>query len=59
MKVKSFEFLKSIRNYEKNNAWNIRGLVDESFVLASQGASILYCRLSDLYILCSDNNKVS
>ena len=32
IKIKSFECPKSIRNYEKNNAWNIRRLVDESFV---------------------------
>ena len=36
MKVKSFECPKSIRNYEKKNAWNIRRLVNESFVPASQ-----------------------
>ena len=32
IKTNSFECPKSIRNYEKNNAWNIRRLVDESFV---------------------------
>ena len=32
---------------KKNNAWNIRHLVDELFVPASQRASISYCRLSD------------
>ena len=36
MKKKSFEYSKSIRNYKKNNAWNIRRLVDESFVPANQ-----------------------
>ena len=36
MKVKSFECPKSIRNYKKNNAWNIRRLVDNSFVPANQ-----------------------
>ena len=35
IKIKSFECPKSIRNYEKNNAWNIRRLVDESFVPAT------------------------
>ena len=45
--IKSFECPKSTRNYEKNNAWNIRHLVDELFVPASQRASISYCRLSD------------
>ena len=33
IKINSFECPKSIRNYEKNIAWNIRRLVDESFVL--------------------------
>ena len=35
------------KNYEKNNAWNIRRLVNESFVPATQQTSVLYCRLSD------------
>ena len=41
-KIKSFECPKFIRNYEKNNAWNIRRLVNESFVPATQQASVLY-----------------
>ena len=32
---------------KKNHAWNIRRLVDESFVLASQQTSLLYWRLTD------------
>ena len=48
MKIKSFECHKSIRNYKKNNAWNIRCLVDESFVPVNQQTCVLYCRLSDL-----------
>ena len=32
IKIKSLECPESIRNYEKNNTWNIRHLVDESFV---------------------------
>ena len=36
IKIKSFECPKSIRNYEKNNAWSIRRLVDESFVPSTQ-----------------------
>ena len=39
MKIKSFECPKSIRNYKKNKAWNIRRLVDESFVPANQQTS--------------------
>ena len=54
MKIKSFECPKSIRNYKKNNAWNIRRLVNESFVPPSQQTSILYCRLSDF----KSNNKL-
>ena len=46
MKIKSFECPKSIRNYEKNT-WNVRCLVDESFVPSAQRASVLYWRLSD------------
>ena len=37
------------RNYEENNTWNIRHLVDESFVPATQWHSVLYWRLSDLW----------
>ena len=40
--------VKSIKNYEnKNNAWNIRCLVDELFVPSTQPANISYRRLSD------------
>ena len=39
---KSCECTKSIRNYEKNNAWNIRHLVNESFVTSTHRPSILY-----------------
>ena len=52
----SFECHKSIKNYEKNNAWSIRCLLDESFVPvhcsdpARQRARISYWRLSDLKI---------
>ena len=44
MKIKSFECPKSIRNCKKDNAWNIRCLVDESFVQSNQRTSLLYCR---------------
>ena len=45
-RIKNFECPKSIRNYEKNNAWkNIRPLVDESF--GTQQPSVFYWRLSD------------
>ena len=48
MKIKSFGCPTSIRNYKTNNAWNIRHLVEESFVPANQQTSVLYCRLSNL-----------
>ena len=32
---------------EKNNAWNIRSLVDESFVPSAHRTSVLCCRLRD------------
>ena len=35
---------------KKNNTWNIKCLVNESFVPVNQGTSILYCRLSDFYL---------
>ena len=47
MKIKSFECPKSIRNYEKKYTWNVRRLVDESFVPSAQRTSVLYCRLTD------------
>ena len=54
MKIKSFECPKSIRNYKKNNACNIRRLFKDSFVPSSQRTSILCCRLSDF----KSNNKL-
>ena len=41
IKINSFECPNSIKNYEKNNAWSIRRLINESFVPAN------YRRLSD------------
>ena len=43
---KSFECPKSIENYKEINAWNIRRLDDESFVLKHQRTRVLYCRLT-------------
>ena len=42
-KIKSFECPKSI----KNNPWNIRRLVKDSFVPSSKQPSVIYCRLTD------------
>ena len=47
IKIESFECPKSIRNYEQNNVWNIRRMVDNSFIPANQRTSVSYCRLSD------------
>ena len=44
IKIKSFECPKSIRNYKKNNAWNIDAWSTSHL---SQWTSMLYCRLSD------------
>ena len=42
-----FECPKSIRNYKKNNAWNIRHLVDKSFVTVNKQPAyyIANCRI--------------
>ena len=45
-KMNSFECPKSIKSI-KNNTWNIRLLVDDSFVPSSKQPSIIYCRLTD------------
>ena len=41
---------------KKNNAWNIRRLVDETFVPSVQQTSVLYCRLSDF---CTDDEHLN
>ena len=39
---------KYARFYERNNnTWNIRRLVDDSFVPSSEQPSVLYCKLTD------------
>ena len=35
------------RNHEKKNTWNIRRLVNDSFVPSSKRPSVLYCKLTD------------
>ena len=47
MKIKSFECPKAKETTKRNNAWNIRCLVDESTVPSAQRTSVLYCRLLD------------
>ena len=46
-KKRSFDCPKSIRNYKRNNAWNIRHLVDDSFVPLSKRPIISYCKSAD------------
>ena len=42
---------------KKNNTWNIRRLVDESFVPATQRPSVLHWRLSDFLSLFSSPSR--
>merc|ERR1712051_984568 len=51
LKIKSFECPKSIKSIRKNNAWNIRLLVDDSFVPFSKQPSVIYCRLTDFKLI--------
>ena len=44
IKIKSFECPKSIKSIKKNNTWNIRCLVNKSFVPATQRTNIVYWR---------------
>ena len=39
------------RNHEKNNTWNIRRLVYNTFVPTSKPPSVLYCKLMDFFIM--------
>ena len=41
---------------KKNNTWNIRRLVEESFVPVNQQTIVLYCRLSDFRI-CPEHSE--
>ena len=54
IKIKSFECPKSLKSIKKNNTWNIRLLVDDSFVPSSKQPSIIYCRLTYLKSDCQD-----
>ena len=51
MKINNFECPKSINNYGGKNTWNVRCLVNKSFVPSAQRISepvyYIYCRLSD------------
>ena len=42
---------------KKNNAWNIRRFVDESFVPSTQRASVLYWRLTDFWPITDQSNN--
>ena len=46
----------SLKEVEKNNTWNIRLLVDNSFVPSSKQPSVIYCRLTDFKIYQKYNN---
>ena len=43
---------------KKNITWNIRRLVDDSFVPSSKRPSVLYCKLTDYRWLC-ENERLS
>ena len=49
IKLKGFFAKNFENNYEKNNTWNIRRLVNETIIPSSQRPSVLYWRLSDLW----------
>ena len=38
---------KPIKSIKENKTWNIRPLVDDSFVSSSKQPSVIYCRLTD------------
>ena len=57
IKTKSFECPKSNKIW-KNNTWNVRHLVDESFVSSAQQTSVSYCRLSDFRSCCLFNSTI-
>ena len=40
---------------KKNNTWNIRRLVDDSFVPSFKQPSVLYCKLTDFLICFRDS----
>ena len=40
------------RFYEKHETWNIRRLVEETFVPSTQRPSVLYSRLTDFWRKC-------
>ena len=42
------------KSWKKNNVWNIRRLVDDSFIPSAKRTNLLYCRLTDF----KSNNKL-
>ena len=50
-KINWKDFCKELckKSWKKNNTWNIRCLVDDSFVPSSKQTSVLYCRLTDFW----------
>ena len=60
IKIKNFECPRSIRNYEKKNTWNVKRLVDDSFVpLAQQTSYILDWQMSKLWRLSHSHHCLS
>ena len=52
-KINWKDFCKEFRkkSWKNNNTWNIRLLVDDSFVPSSKQPSVIYCRLTDFWSL--------
>ena len=55
IKINNFECPKSIRNYEKNNAWNIRRLVGGLLGQTNKRPIVIYIRLTEFTSLIQMN----
>ncbi len=47
IKIKNFEYSKSIRSYKKSNAWNIKRLVSGSIGQMNNRSIVLFHKLTD------------
>ena len=56
MKVFWQRILQEIK--KKNNTWNIRRLVDDSFVPSSKQPSVSYCKLTDFWLIYSGSPRI-
>ena len=51
-------FFYTYKKYKKNNTWNIKRLVDDSFVPLSKRPSVLCCKLTDFKRWVIKDNEV-